>query len=547
MPNHLIYRAWWISGRERRLESLRGTLISTTAGNASAPFWKDGMIIHRLTSRPFWQSLSADIFSGQIIASLIVLTFVAVFLLREWISQNARPGVFEEDEMGGPPLADPPVLEPLPPVQAPADPNRRFNVGQPLDREDGRRQARAMRLRHGIAQDVQFDRFPRRPENIDRARPIRNLAVPMRQFPDIEPQIAPPPLADDVGSSTASGKGKGREDDDDEVDDEGLAGLRRRTRRRLDSEEQSHDAQGSTSSMQPSAASISSTAVQPTAFEFTFRVPRPTDGDAHDNLHDPTESSPLPATHPLADEPRDAQHDDNASADSTLWKQVIHPATAPHAFSGSSPGADPDEQPSPYDQGVSAFRRPPMPSSTIMAEDEESKLQPTLPLGVAPSPGLATYAAPEELEAGPSSVAEYINGNPGAPHEIVDELDVYFPERRATEGNDEVIPLIGEREPDVIGLNRPEPSVDEDEEDDGDGEVEGEDIRDGDPWDVDRDDDDDDDEDDFDNPNLNGINRLGVQAQQVQLQEAAEQLNEGGDDLEGGVEDDMEGALEGTS
>jgi hypothetical protein len=42
--------------------------------------------------------VSADIFTGQIIATLIVLVFIAVFLLREWISQNVRPGVFEEGD-----------------------------------------------------------------------------------------------------------------------------------------------------------------------------------------------------------------------------------------------------------------------------------------------------------------------------------------------------------------------------------------------------------------------------------------------------------------
>ena len=59
----------------------------------------------------------------------------------------------------------------------------------------------AIRLRHGIAQDVQFDRLPRCPENIDRGRPIHNLAVSMRQFPDIEPQIASLPLLLPFGRS----------------------------------------------------------------------------------------------------------------------------------------------------------------------------------------------------------------------------------------------------------------------------------------------------------------------------------------------------------
>ena len=66
--------------------------------------------IARITTHPVWLALSADIFTGQIIASLIVLTFVAVFLLREWIAQNARPGVFEEEEAVQP--ADPPPVQP---------------------------------------------------------------------------------------------------------------------------------------------------------------------------------------------------------------------------------------------------------------------------------------------------------------------------------------------------------------------------------------------------------------------------------------------------
>lgn len=51
-----------------------------------------------LLAPPLLRSVSADIFTGQIIATLIVLVFIAVFLLREWISQNARPGVFEEGD-----------------------------------------------------------------------------------------------------------------------------------------------------------------------------------------------------------------------------------------------------------------------------------------------------------------------------------------------------------------------------------------------------------------------------------------------------------------
>uniref|UniRef100_A0A0W0F5D3 RING-type E3 ubiquitin transferase n=2 Tax=Moniliophthora roreri TaxID=221103 RepID=A0A0W0F5D3_MONRR len=55
-----------------------------------------------LFNHPLWLSLSSDIFTGQIIASLVVLTFVAIFLLREWIAQNARPGVFDDDPAPAP-------------------------------------------------------------------------------------------------------------------------------------------------------------------------------------------------------------------------------------------------------------------------------------------------------------------------------------------------------------------------------------------------------------------------------------------------------------
>ena len=79
----------------------------------------------RLMAHPLWLSLSADIFTGQMIASLIVLTFIAVFLLREWISQNARPGVFEDEEA----LPDePPVIEPQNPPPVPEAPVQQDQV-----------------------------------------------------------------------------------------------------------------------------------------------------------------------------------------------------------------------------------------------------------------------------------------------------------------------------------------------------------------------------------------------------------------------------------
>ena len=105
-------RAFWVADvkrppiphdREEPSPALNGTLFS----NLSDP---NTSIISFISTHPVWKSLAADIFLGQIIASLIVLTFVAVFLLREWVSQNARPGVFED--VDAPPQADDPPPEP---------------------------------------------------------------------------------------------------------------------------------------------------------------------------------------------------------------------------------------------------------------------------------------------------------------------------------------------------------------------------------------------------------------------------------------------------
>ncbi|KAH9987536.1 hypothetical protein BJV77DRAFT_791315 [Russula vinacea] len=71
------------------------THTNTTRGSSNDT---DASTWSGLLAQPLVRSVSADIFTGQIIATLIVLVFIAVFLLREWISQNARPGIFEEGD-----------------------------------------------------------------------------------------------------------------------------------------------------------------------------------------------------------------------------------------------------------------------------------------------------------------------------------------------------------------------------------------------------------------------------------------------------------------
>ena len=110
-------RAWYISNVTRNDP---GRYYPKASYEVSVP--PPQTLIRKITSHPVWLALSADIFAGQVIASLIVLTFVAVFLLREWISQNARPGVFEDEELfPDMPLAANDANDPLlPPAPVPA-------------------------------------------------------------------------------------------------------------------------------------------------------------------------------------------------------------------------------------------------------------------------------------------------------------------------------------------------------------------------------------------------------------------------------------------
>jgi hypothetical protein len=111
--------ASWISARPRPSSSsstssffynltsrsqFNSTATNTTlrrSSNDTDSFTLDGLLAH-----PLLRTLSTDIFTGQIIATTIVLIFIAVFLLREWISQNARPGVFEEGDPAAEPEAE---------------------------------------------------------------------------------------------------------------------------------------------------------------------------------------------------------------------------------------------------------------------------------------------------------------------------------------------------------------------------------------------------------------------------------------------------------
>ncbi|KAJ3818347.1 hypothetical protein F5880DRAFT_1491547 [Lentinula raphanica] len=122
--------AWWVSNRhpfpDRSELSPTHKFFVQEIYELSQSIFDDptaasdySTLLGRAVRHPAWISLSADVFSGQIIAALIVITFVAIFFLREWIAQNARPGQFDDEDENAilqvPPVAEP-VLPPAPVV-----------------------------------------------------------------------------------------------------------------------------------------------------------------------------------------------------------------------------------------------------------------------------------------------------------------------------------------------------------------------------------------------------------------------------------------------
>ncbi|KAJ3557499.1 hypothetical protein NM688_g1443 [Phlebia brevispora] len=115
--------AWWISNRSRPQPHLSRPLNVTSTLNdtlSSASINSTSATSISFFSHPVVRAVSADIVAGQIIATVIVIAFVAIFLLREWISQNARPGVFDDGDAAPPEEAPAPAPVPQPPApQAP--------------------------------------------------------------------------------------------------------------------------------------------------------------------------------------------------------------------------------------------------------------------------------------------------------------------------------------------------------------------------------------------------------------------------------------------
>ncbi|KAJ7493199.1 hypothetical protein B0H11DRAFT_2156254 [Mycena galericulata] len=323
-------------------------------------------------------SLSSDIFTGQIIASLVVLTFVAVFLLREWISQNARPGVFEDEEAEPAPAQLPlPPQQLLEPPRVVPHPNPNVNDRIAL----AQRQIDAVRAMDAMRADP--------------ARPSRK-----RRY---------------------SQKGREQEEEPQSVASGSRVSPGTVTRRRIrkDDDENSHQhpnrahARLSTSRHRPPLAIPSAE-----DFEFTFRSTTRFPQSGRRSVSEPPSmakfSSTLdvgPTTSPAT--PSVTPHDQQSETISfALLKRNSDTGSSEQIFdimALDTPSLDDVPEPALQEEtaGVPKHnpRRPPLPNTTplLIHTDLSAASTPLV------SPSLATYRAPEDMapEAGPSRLAGY--------------------------------------------------------------------------------------------------------------------------------------------
>ena len=567
----VVKSAWWISDRPR-----------PDAGPDAGPYFyrvtadtlpSPNTLVARLTSHPLWIALSADIFTGQIIASLIVLTFVAVFLLREWISQNARPGVFEDEDVF------PEEAQPQAAQQAQRPAQQRQVQPNAMDEALARRQIEALRAidalraREGINGHIVGDeRHHHGRSPIERARR----------------------------------KGKTKEGNEDPIDP--FDGMRTHNRRRLfpkrsGDENEKYDEEEKSAQERMKRRSFSRRVyaarllgarrraaltgsshpqtpmdVDP-AFDFTFKAELPQTGrrsnsepwqkqsGSTDSGHTTAATSPPTPIFPSVtlEPPR------GSIPFSFDRMKTPSPTPSVDERSADSSGADAAMKPSSSSQD--SARRPPLPSTSVGPAASFVISPPKTPLV---SPSLATYRAPEELEAvaSPSTLNSYFDRDhldkeenefgedSDAEQDIGDEeqitkerMDQYFEELDTASGP--------ATHPDIMAYS----DTEEGEEDRGEVDVQNE--TDGDSEDSDEDEYEHDDEADEEEANrllLFDEDDWALEVQVVQQPaaggpgedgeapaqegaEAAQPLGGGGldpnEEVEGNVEDDMDGAMEG--
>ncbi|KAF9522418.1 hypothetical protein CPB83DRAFT_112389 [Crepidotus variabilis] len=407
--------AWWISDRPKPPTSDTPPFFNRQRVESPVP--PPSNIILRVTTHPVYQAISADIFTGQIIASLIVLTFVAVFLLREWISQNARPGVFEEEE----PIPDEaqpqpaqPDNRPPPRLVFPANPQRRplppLPPVQPVNNQ--------MHPRMDALAALEVPQIQRQPFNADDA------VDPDRWALDDEAQNRRP--------RKKKAKAEGEEDENEQirkrVDEEEVK--RRMFHRRILNAKAAAARRRNLNAKR--AASASPTGIpapgadlpvpnpapnQPAKFEFTFNFNSGATGlnagPSQITPFDPSASTQSLPTPPLStslpslpSRPSSTQPSSSFSLDSPFPTVALEPPSSAVPFSlrpwePQPPPGDPPGWPT----------RPPLPTITLPGSGTASPFIYSPGRTPLESPSLSTYRAPEELEAelndGPS---EYFSG-----------------------------------------------------------------------------------------------------------------------------------------
>ncbi|KAG7444454.1 uncharacterized protein BT62DRAFT_952269 [Guyanagaster necrorhizus] len=349
--------AWYISDREPPPES--GTTINPFYYNihpdAARP--PSQTLLGEISTHPVWLALSSDIFTGQIIASMIVVTFVAIFLLREWISQNARPGVFDEEELPMPEerlpavQQDNPPQPPQPPIVAVIE-QQRNRLALAQRQVDAVRAYDAMRAMQGanghvVGEGRNHGRTP--------------LELPSRRER---------PHDDDDGTESSRETTRQQCTEDEEKNREREHAKRRKQHRafsrRLQTARMSR--REAERNSEDNALAYSDATNDPLWLpEFTFTV-SPSSGQRAGSSSSASSSS--------------------SSSSSPFPPVVLQPPAEPIPFSLNSPPT-----PGPSDVPSTSFRRPPLPNTVLPSSGPSSPLHST-PLA---SPGLATYRAPEDF------------------------------------------------------------------------------------------------------------------------------------------------------
>ncbi|KAI0369741.1 hypothetical protein BV20DRAFT_1044206 [Pilatotrama ljubarskyi] len=448
MGNHL---AWWISAikRPEHEPDLFDALPSNaTAINTTAPDTQLPATPNFLTNPVVLQVLS-DVVAGQMIASMIVVAFVAIFLLREWITQNARPGIFEDGDVGL--EADEPDALPLIPDAAPVVPELEEAPPAPLpppgtdeeapldggsdDRaryggvhqEDVGSRARTKKPRTGggasTSSDAQEVGSSRRTRPRSRGHTPGHEGLKGKSFSARR-------------SSRAAEKARIRARDEEDSDEDGYAypqrrrGGRTRYIRRMATSEAAQSSAGPSSEdveperWQPERKRNRSKSSLPAFAEFTFTVPVPSASASSSPSEGPSSSArgtvaqrvngygEPPARNPFSPPPPPRYQDSSTEEDERELTPTSPnpPVSGPSSMSkwrsdselnersmDASPGRS---SPSPTPSGL---RRPPLPSvtlppsapSSVAASASHSRRHTPTPLA---SPSLATYRAPEDLD-----------------------------------------------------------------------------------------------------------------------------------------------------